>query len=223
VSKDEDLAFKAALDSLHEEGGVESQELVDTIYACLSSYYAYFKANPLEFVSTETDMTVEVNEWLSYRCKADGIVDPESIAESKTSGEKPGAFWNKYDMDFQTTGNIWTVRKGMDLPIKYAYVSALFKPGYKNPVAKTERRKIEIEEYVIDEWMKDLLGIAREIRRAHEEKDFFKSWNCRASFGYCEYYDYCSNKDDVDILRGTHYLKVWDAKKPESVKAEIES
>jgi len=139
VSKNDNEALTKALMvtvGLDENG-------IDVVASLLLGYFEEYKTDVLVTICTETDVTLPITPDINFRFKMDGVVEFEGkpwIKESKTTGQKPGAFWSKYAMDRQATGYIWGARKYFDLPIEGVLVDALFKPSSKVPLPTYDRQ-----------------------------------------------------------------------------------
>ena len=216
VSKNDNEALTKALMvtvGLDENG-------IDVVASLLLGYFEEYKTDVLVTICTETDVTLPITPDINFRFKMDGVVEFEGkpwIKESKTTGQKPGAFWSKYAMDRQATGYIWGARKYFDLPIEGVLVDALFKPSSKVPIPTYDRQFFSPTPTMIESWLHDIKGVGEEMLRAEASKDYWKSWTCINSWGRkCEFFDYCSNDNSLDVLRTTHDIK-------ERLKAEAEN
>ncbi len=217
ADKDEDAAYLACM----EVEGMD-EELFETVFALLDEYFRTYKDDELSSVVTELDMTVPVlsstpavalglgmprKPYLSYRAIIDGIKFGRSgywVHEIKTSGEKPGNFWKKYDKDHQTLGYVWSVAKKTGFAIKGAVVDAIFKPGYQRPDPICERRFFPIDPEVVDNWHDNLIQIGADIEDKIQSGDFYESFNCRTGYFDCEFKLYCANGNQKTFLEATH-------------------
>jgi len=214
LSKNQEEAFFEGFKELPAD---DDGTLRDIVYATLVVYFEDLKKNPLTVVSTETGdgLIIPLNDEIGYRLRMDGLVNDDGfrVLEMKSSGDHPGNFWKRYEMDFQTTGYVWCSRKHFELPVKGALVIAMFKPGGKNKEAMIQRQRITPSEETLSNWLTDTIDIAEEMYRTKEINRFPKSWNCINSWNQrCEFLPYCSNDNNLDVLRSTHRLV--DRRKP---------
>lgn len=189
------------------EGIEQREEVIEGVFACLNAVWDYDRRIPQDMVATEIKFEVPLSLGVLMTGYIDGLVESEGlwVKEYKTTGTwSSDIFFEKYTFDRQALTYVWAAEKVLEKPIKGVCVEAVFK-GKKWEV---ERRYFEYSKFYRDSWLTDTYMHAANILTAHEMNRFPKTENCiKAKNFKCEFWDYCSTEDNVNVLGSTHVLR----------------
>lgn len=209
ATNDEAKVMQAALAELGEP--FHNEEIVDQVFLLIDGYQRQYERDWLSPITSETTIVASLTKQLKYEARIDGLVENSEgvwVKEIKTSGAAPGSFFKQFEYDRQTTGYVWACREAYpEMEIKGVVIDAIFKPSHKTPEPKYEREYIEIPLSKIQEWKKNTLEIAKEIKRCLKSKVWYGTDLCLLHYGQCEFWEYCSNGQDKRILGTTHIKK----------------
>lgn len=194
----------------------KDDRIIEIVYNNLQGYFRRYATDLAAVVSTETEFSVPltvvidgVPVTLSVGNRIDGLQEYAGkvwVLETKTSGEAPGNFWKRYELNRQITQYYWASRIKFEIPLEGVIVDTIFKANQKNPIPKYERRYYKIEEERIQNWLFDTMQQIQDIARAFREGAFYKSWKCFSEYNSaCEFLEYCSHDDRPEVLRSTHF------------------
>lgn len=196
-------------------------ELTETVFAVLSGYFEKYKDDNLVVAVPETEFSVPINglEGVEYGVKIDAIATFEGkfwIKESKTTGKAPSNFWQMYNFNRQTLGYVWAARQFFDMPIAGYVIDTCFKPTYKVPEPRYERRYFEPSEKEIELWLNETKAIIGYILRTEKEWSWPRSGQCWIGSSVCEFRPHCENAMLRSVLTSTHYNVNEESGKPDA-------
>lgn len=190
----------------------EDDDLTDLVFLLLNGYFRKYRDDRLTMVCAETEFSVplltQVQHGVEVSCalRIDGLVQYDEkywILERKTTAMAPGNFWHLYRLNRQATGYLWASRIKFELPIAGVCIDAVFKPNYKTPEPKYERRFLTNCD--TEAWYKDTVQIVGAMLEAERKDEFYKTWACFSRYNSaCELLEYCAGGELIEILNSTH-------------------
>lgn len=216
LTGDEDKAVDAMLKSLEKIEVEEPDKLLEEASYLLDGYFNKYRdtldislATEIPFGKKDAKLKVFLAPGVEFTGRMDGISSQVGISwvkERKTSGQAPGQFWKKYELDPQSIGYVYAARQLFpDFPVKGVMIDAIFRQNYKNPEPKYERQFFEIGDDILNRWHEMMIQLAQDMEEAKAKDTYYSNWGaCHAYFGECEYWGYCTSKYNQAVLESTH-------------------
>lgn len=196
------------------EGIEQREEVIEGVFACLNAVWDYDRRMPQDVVATEIKFEVPLMEGVMMVGYMDGLTESEGlwVKEYKTTGSwSSDIFFERYTFDRQALTYVWAAEQVLGKPIKGACIEAVFK-GKRWEV---ERRYFEYSKFYREQWLADTIMHVDNIISAHKMNRFPKTENCVKSKNFkCEFWDYCSTEDNVNVLNSTHMIKEKEKNEP---------
>lgn len=205
-----DIAIAEGLMTVPED--VETrEEILETSYACMELGIQYNIDNPQETASTETEFEAPLIPGVVVAGRIDALIENEGkfwIKERKTSGTTEEKFFKPYLMDKQSFVYIFGGEQVFGHEIMGVCVEVVFKPTSKK---KGEvQRQYFSEEYSKEKrkkWLDEVMEMAMDMVKAHEEDNMYRSFICEGKYGYCGFWDYCTSGENINVFESTHVRK----------------
>lgn len=125
------------------------------------------------------------------------------VVERKSTGQIPSNLVTRFNLDDQVRGYTYIVRRRWMLPAEGAIEDII--RFTKN--TELVRDFVQVEDWMLDEWYEDMVGIAQEIIDAeHEDRYPMSPHSCHV-FGTCAFNSLCLNPDRISYATEMGYLK----------------
>lgn len=126
------------------------------------------------------------------------------VVERKSTGQIPSNLVTRFNLDDQVRGYNWVTRRKWNMPVVGAIEDII--RFTKN--TELVRDFVLVEDWMLDEWEADMIGVAEEIITAAEKNRYPMSPHACHNWGTCPYNDLCLNPDRISIATEMGYERL---------------